>query len=567
MIRVTILQMNIYGSLLIIFTVIIRAVAINKLPKKMFIALWLIIISRLLIPYAMPQVINVYPMVNTIYGLSGEKSDIQNISEINVPQLNKYTTADESSNNITDITPAEDNTNNQNNMPNGAFIFTVIWLAGTFTLGALFIIPHVMHSQKYRAALPIEDENSYINSWVDSHRLLRKYKVMVSDEIISPFTYGLFRPVILLSANIDINNREIIDYILTHEYTHIKRFDIVLKWLSAVALCVNWFNPLVWVMYILMSRDIELSCDESVVRLKGETNRKSYAITLLDMESAKTSFNPLVNHFNKNSLKERVTAIMKIKKITILSIILAFVLIVSSTMILISSCTNTKAESPTAEEESTATTTEEATIIPETTEYTDPYANVRFGEDRDTLLLDIEWYTYDTWLAEVEKIKTKAYQLDDSYINASYEEKKQVDTTCEDEAFLKQMEEFLNPIKDGKLYVSRLINGKPRLFTFRYDVSDFSEISHYFDSVDSDGYYIVNVYPFYPHVSYKDENGIYQYKNFGDIFSKREYDYVLQNNIIPFCDDLLAKGQISQEWYDLYTADSPLDYYVGLYFS
>ena len=323
----SILQMNLYGSLLIIFTIIIRAVAMNKLPKKTFVALWLIIITRLLIPYTMPRIINVYPVVDKINEVSGERF-------INNQVIQPQEVVTQS--NFSDILQTE-------NMPakekTDILIYMIVWVAGIFAAGAFFIQPHILYSRKYRAALPVE--NDYIDSWVNSHRLRRKYKVMLSDEIISPFTYGVIKPIIVLPKTIDMNNREIIDYILTHEYIHIKRFDIVLKWISAITLCVNWFNPLVWVMYILMNRDIELSCDDGVIRLKGEINKKSYALTLLDIETNKINFNPLVNYFNKNSLKERMTAIMKTKKITILSIILAFVLIISSGLILSSSCKET----------------------------------------------------------------------------------------------------------------------------------------------------------------------------------------------------------------------------------
>jgi len=269
----SILQMNIYGSLLIIFTVIIRAVGMNKLPKKTFMILWLIIISRLLIPYTMPQIINVYPVVDKISEISGDKFQTYQPREgqevfiqpyiSNIPQNNIQTEIPESP---TRIVPEK----NHINIP----VATIIWFAGIFIFGAWFIVPHVIHSRKYKAALPVE--NDYVSSWVESHRLRRKYKVMYSDEIVAPFTYGLIKPVILLSDNIDLNNRELTDYILTHEYIHIKRFDILLKWLSAVTLCINWFNPFVWVMYILMNRDIEVSCDERVIKLKGETNKKSY---------------------------------------------------------------------------------------------------------------------------------------------------------------------------------------------------------------------------------------------------------------------------------------------------
>jgi len=520
----SILQMNIYASLLIIFTVIIRAVGINKLPKKTFMILWLIIISRLLIPYTMPQVINVYPVINKVSNDILIAQPRQQPQEYFIPpEISQINTQTEIPVNPPTVMPEKNHINI--NIP----IYQIIWFAGIFTFGAWFIVPHIKYSRKYKTALPVESDS--VASWVKSHRLRRKYKVMFSDEIAAPFTYGLFRPVILLSANIDFDNRELTDYILTHEYVHIKRFDIILKWLSAMTLCVNWFNPFVWVMYILMNRDIELSCDERVIKLKGETNKKSYALTLLDMESNKRSLNPLVNHFNKNSLKERVTAIMKSKKITIISIILAVVLIVSSTAILISSCTE-KIEEP------EDVTEEVKAIAPETTEYVDPYANVGFGETDDILLLDVEWHTYDTYLQQKELLAKKGIQLNEQY--ADY-------------------------INDEKVYISKTINGKPVEGNHVIQVGRGDrkiDISKY---LDENGYYIFNIYPYFPIVYYCDDNGAWQRKTFGTdennffVRSIYEYDYILKNEIIPFCDDLLAKGLITQEYYDYYTIANPLD--------
>jgi len=96
-------------------------------------------------------------------------------------------------------------------------------------------------------------------------------------------------------------------------------------------LCVHWFNPLVWAMYILANRDIELSCDEAVVRLFGENTRAAYARTLISMEETRSGLTPLCNNFNKNAIEERITAIMKMKKTSMFSLVLAVALIVGVT--------------------------------------------------------------------------------------------------------------------------------------------------------------------------------------------------------------------------------------------
>lgn len=108
---------------------------------------------------------------------------------------------------------------------------------------------------------------------------------------------------------------------------HIQRFDAVSKLLFTLAVCIHWFNPMVWAMYILVNRDIELSCDDKVVRQFGLKTRADYAYMLIMMEEAKSDFTPLCSNFSKNAIEERITAIMKTKKTTIIPSILACIIV------------------------------------------------------------------------------------------------------------------------------------------------------------------------------------------------------------------------------------------------
>lgn len=110
-------------------------------------------------------------------------------------------------------------------------------------------------------------------------------------------------------------------------------------------LCVHWFNPLVWAMYILANRDIELSCDEAVVRLFGENTKAAYARTLISMEETRSGLAPLCNNFSKNAIEERITAIMKIKKTTVFSLVLAGFIVVGTATAFATSANAQQAES------------------------------------------------------------------------------------------------------------------------------------------------------------------------------------------------------------------------------
>ena len=186
-------------------------------------------------------------------------------------------------------------------------------------------------------------------------------------------------------------------------------------------------------------------------------------------------------------------------------------------------------------------------------EYIDPYAHVRFGETRDILLLDVEWHTYETYLELIEEWRIR-YAEDENY-------RKSDEQIQDNENVLKYMEEQSDLVKKGEYYLTRFING------LDYTRSSFScSPEDFINNTDADGYYRYPVYPHLCSASYKDENNIWQHKFFGEVYSLKEYQEVLENEIIPYCDELLEQGLITQEDYDYYTVDNPLDRYVTIFF-
>ena len=159
-------------------------------------------------------------------------------------------------------------------------------------------------------------------------------------------TYGLFHPVILLPKNTDWENKQQLRYILFHEYVHICHYDTAFKALAAIALCIHWFNPMVWVLYILFNRDIELACDECVIRRFG--GRSDYARMLISMEERKNRFDPFCNNFSKNAIEERIESIMKIKKASIITLLLAGIVVVGTAGVFATSESSALADSSNA---------------------------------------------------------------------------------------------------------------------------------------------------------------------------------------------------------------------------
>ena len=170
-------------------------------------------------------------------------------------------------------------------------------------------------------------EQPFARTWLEENRIRRPVQIRYSDRIESPLTYGFLWPVLLVPADMDWADEETAAFILSHEMSHIRRFDAFTKWLLAAALCIHWFNPLVWAMYILANRDLELACDEAVIRQYGMQACPSYALALLGMEEKRNRLSPLASSFSKSALKERIEAIMKAKKLTKGSIAAALVVV------------------------------------------------------------------------------------------------------------------------------------------------------------------------------------------------------------------------------------------------
>lgn len=306
-------QMSVAGGVLILLIVVIRALAIHRLPKTTFLALWMIAALRLLLPFSIPLPFNIH------IGLDIFSDVVQEL-----PSGNIASTLPGDSPPSYDIGTA---------VPSPATehisTFEMLWLVGALLLVLYFSISYLRSMRKFRMSIP--DNTPYIQNWLTAHQISRPLVVRSSDLISSPLTYGILHPVILLPKKLDRNDQAALKYVLTHEYVHIRRFDAITKILFAAVLCIHWFNPLVWVMYVLANRDIELSCDAWVIRMMGEKNRSSYALMLIKMEEKRSGMSALYSHFGKNAISERIEAIMKFKKTSILACTLALALIAGAT--------------------------------------------------------------------------------------------------------------------------------------------------------------------------------------------------------------------------------------------
>ncbi|WP_160037075.1 M56 family metallopeptidase [Paenibacillus sp. An7] len=340
----SLLEISLSATIFILAVIFFRSLLIHKLPKMTFMLLWGVAFVQLIVPFSVHSQFSIFTAVNYLKRMFSvqevipltESSPYLNGGTVIMPLITE---------NLTIPTVPLQTTSQISPI-------VLAWLIG-FTLCALyFIIPHLRCRSNYKMSLPIKSD--FISKWQKSNPLWRKVQIRQSDEISTPLTYGIFQPIILLPKNLDYTDENQLELILTHEFTHIKRFDTLKKWLLAAGVCVHWFNPFVWIMYILANRDIELSCDESVIWTFGESMKPTYAMALVRLEEKKSGLSPIISNFSKNPTEERIISIMKTKKTSITTMLLAIaitagIVTVFATSALDKSEAAPGVESPTAE--------------------------------------------------------------------------------------------------------------------------------------------------------------------------------------------------------------------------
>jgi len=139
--------------------------------------------------------------------------------------------------------------------------------------------------------------------------------IYVSDKITSPATYGIIRPRIILPNNYDDND---LKYILMHEQAHIKRLDNLWRIVAIVTACIHWFNPLSWLFLKVFLENLELACDEKVLKNSSEEDKKRYALTLINCAESKSLY---ASAFGGASVKVRIERILSYKKLSLFAVI------------------------------------------------------------------------------------------------------------------------------------------------------------------------------------------------------------------------------------------------------
>ena len=281
------LNMSLTASVAIVFVLLLR-LALKKAPKVISYALWAVVLFRLLCPVSIESNFSLFGLLDAP---TAESTDLttsieyvpENIVHTEYPAVTLPVPG--VSDNINEALPQGEEQLRADPLEGPIFIATYVWITGVLVMAAYSVVSYRRLRKKLLTA-----------------SLLRE-NIYLADEIASPFVMGLIRPKIYLPS--DLEEREQA-YIIRHEQHHIRRGDHIVKALAFLALTIHWFNPLVWVAFICSNKDMEMSCDEAVVKKMGAGILADYTASLLSLATGKHIIAGMPLAFGEGDTKGRI---------------------------------------------------------------------------------------------------------------------------------------------------------------------------------------------------------------------------------------------------------------------
>ena len=310
-----IINMSITSTYVILFIIIVRFF-MKKIPKIFSYRLWGIAFFRLIFPFSFESIFSLIS-INT-------KPIPENIVYTQTPQIQSGITAIDGAVNRVFPTPVVEASVNP--MQIWISIGSIIWLMGLVVLLIYCVFSTLKLSKNLKWATHLYDNI---------------YKM---DSIKTPFVFGLIKPKIYLPHNLSETEES---FIIKHEQTHIKRCDHIIKLLAFLVVSIHWFNPMAWIAFYLMGEDMELSCDESVIREMGYGIKKDYSNSLLSLSVGKRIIGGSPIPFGENNIKGRIKNILYYKKPKFWVTISATIVII---ILAVGLCSNPPQKSKTVED-------------------------------------------------------------------------------------------------------------------------------------------------------------------------------------------------------------------------
>lgn len=299
-------NMSLTASVAIVLVILLRLL-LKKAPKVISYALWGVVLFRLLCPMSIGSNFSVYNLFDAPAQESGTITSVIEYVPSNIVHTEYPSVAlpvPGISDVINEALPQGQEQLVADPLEAPMSITTYIWMIGVLVMVIYSIVSYIRLRRKLSVVVPLRDN------------------IFIADDIKSPFVVGLFRPKIYLPCNLGDKEQE---YIILHEQHHIKRLDHVMKALAFLALAIHWFNPLVWVAFILASKDMEMSCDEAVIRKIGGDVRADYSASLLTLATGRRIIAGTPLAFGEGDTKGRINNLSKWKKPAVWVVLVAVV--------------------------------------------------------------------------------------------------------------------------------------------------------------------------------------------------------------------------------------------------
>ena len=293
---ISVINLSINAGWLVLAIILLRLI-FKRIPKFLFVIMWGLVGIRLIFPFSVESFLSLLPSAEAIPQniIFTEASEIHSGIPIFNAIINPV------------ISEAVISSKNISPVKSIASVLTFIWLSGIIIMLVYGLISYIVIKRKVREGI-LTDKN-----------------IFICDHIPSPFILGIFSPKIYVPSYC---NGEELKYVIAHEKAHLKRLDHFWKPLGFLLLSIYWFNPLLWVAYVLLCRDIESACDEKVIKTLGADTKKEYSTVLVNFSHHRKIISACPVAFGEADIKSRVKSILSYKKPVFWVIILSVLLII-----------------------------------------------------------------------------------------------------------------------------------------------------------------------------------------------------------------------------------------------
>lgn len=292
------LNMSVTAAYLVAAILILRFF-LKKAPRWITCSLWGLVALRLICPFSFESIFSLIPSKDflpkeTVNAFSSFTPTVSQAIEYAAKNPVKYDLViDKSGGIVFSEFSAPDNVQFLNPLLIFTIIFSVIWVVGIIGMLTYALISYIRLHGKVRESLATEGN------------------IYICDNIDTPFILGIFRPRVYLPSKMNEADRE---YVIAHEKAHMKRFDHLWKPLGFFILSVYWFNPVLWLAYILLCRDIEFACDEKVIKSFGKEIKKPYSNALINCSAERKMISACPVAFGETGVKARIKSVLSYKK-------------------------------------------------------------------------------------------------------------------------------------------------------------------------------------------------------------------------------------------------------------